>query len=334
MDDFIIITNSNEYYASSLISSNFPSELKEKALKYLYTSCGHNRIKTINKCIQSLNYKKDNVIGFGDDEKDALIYTNVEIKYYLVNNDNGYDSADIIREKIIEPKDVSFRNEFMYDIIEMKGRIYSGFNSRYFDDIVVYYCRYYNPNFGIRHHPIQQNKKEYGIIDSSEMADWRGGKTGYVKTHLLELFNNEYRDFNNLENAIFAKVPSHDEVVLKNDKPCNYILKEFNSRYGYIIYPDLLLKNRIVEQKHGSMGKARNCCDDYESTIINPNRNIKGKTIYLFDDIVTSGSTMMACVQRLYEAGAGHVVCFCIARTLPGLGYGLNHLDGEVIYGN
>ena len=42
---------------------------------------------------------------------------------------------------------------------------------------------------------------------------------------------------------------------------------------------------------------------------------IKDRTVYLFDDICTSGSTMLASSYILKKAGAREVVCFCIAHT-------------------
>jgi len=43
---------------------------------------------------------------------------------------------------------------------------------------------------------------------------------------------------------------------------------------------------------------------------------IKGKTVYLIDDVVTSGSTFAACARELKMAGARKVICMAIARNL------------------
>ncbi len=42
---------------------------------------------------------------------------------------------------------------------------------------------------------------------------------------------------------------------------------------------------------------------------------IRGKAIFLFDDVVTTGASMASCVSLLKKAGAAVVVCLCVAKT-------------------
>ena len=42
---------------------------------------------------------------------------------------------------------------------------------------------------------------------------------------------------------------------------------------------------------------------------------VRGKCVLLFDDIVTTGASMAACVKLLREAGARSVICFCLAQN-------------------
>jgi ATP-dependent DNA helicase RecQ len=42
---------------------------------------------------------------------------------------------------------------------------------------------------------------------------------------------------------------------------------------------------------------------------------IKDKTIYLFDDVITSGKTFVALANALREAGAKEVIGFFLAKT-------------------
>jgi len=44
---------------------------------------------------------------------------------------------------------------------------------------------------------------------------------------------------------------------------------------------------------------------------------IKGKTVLLCDDIITTGATLDECVKMLYLRGANTVICACVAKTLP-----------------
>lgn len=41
---------------------------------------------------------------------------------------------------------------------------------------------------------------------------------------------------------------------------------------------------------------------------------VRGKCVLLFDDVVTTGASMAACVNLLRKAGASAVICLCIAQ--------------------
>ena len=43
--------------------------------------------------------------------------------------------------------------------------------------------------------------------------------------------------------------------------------------------------------------------------------DVRGKTVFLVDDVVTSGATTAACTAALLEAGAERVMCACIAAA-------------------
>jgi predicted amidophosphoribosyltransferase len=44
-------------------------------------------------------------------------------------------------------------------------------------------------------------------------------------------------------------------------------------------------------------------------------RHLRGRTILLVDDVLTTGATVEACAQALHDAGAERVVAFALART-------------------
>lgn len=73
-------------------------------------------------------------------------------------------------------------------------------------------------------------------------------------------------------------------------------------------YAPLLYKTRADEFQHFKTASER------RKTVRglylhNKNYDVTGKTIILFDDIITTGSTMLACSSALLDAGAKHVDC-------------------------
>ena len=49
--------------------------------------------------------------------------------------------------------------------------------------------------------------------------------------------------------------------------------------------------------------------------VISSSEQIAGKYVFLYDDVVTTGASMTACVKLLRNAGARGIICFCIARN-------------------
>ncbi len=43
--------------------------------------------------------------------------------------------------------------------------------------------------------------------------------------------------------------------------------------------------------------------------------SVKGKTVLLYDDVVTTGASMAACVPLLQKAGAKAIVCLCLGQN-------------------
>lgn len=76
----------------------------------------------------------------------------------------------------------------------------------------------------------------------------------------------------------------------------------------------LIRKNEIDKLSHGGN---RSIHIHLESIEINgnPRNTVKGKTFILFDDVTTTGNSLLACAQKLEEAGAAEVVLLAIGKT-------------------
>ena len=67
-----------------------------------------------------------------------------------------------------------------------------------------------------------------------------------------------------------------------------------------------------IEQKTLTKAQRRENADN--SYVIRKNINIKGKSFFLVDDIITSGATMRACIEKLKQAGANDVLPVAYAK--------------------
>ena len=55
---------------------------------------------------------------------------------------------------------------------------------------------------------------------------------------------------------------------------------------------------------------------DYKNLQLDHHFDYRGKTIIIFDDVTTSGASMIAAKKLLYDAGAIDVYCIAIGKTV------------------
>lgn len=310
----LFITSSPEAYAKYLLRLHGLDGFE------CHCSCSTTKSKLIADFVKRRRSEVKNFIAFGDEEKDAQLYSQCDIPFYIVNKYYGYGTMQDLIASIIIPNKKDFRHEFMYDVIKKKYDL----DTEYFDDFIIYYCRYYDKTDYYGNCPAMPGRKIFERIKYSEFKD---KKAEYVRNHLRDLM---IYDYNNIgisipKNAVFAKVPGHDETSFKPNSPCSILIKELCRIYGQERdYSDFFRRNSAV-MNHDS---GRNIEDHVRTIVPITTKKIKGKTVYLFDDVGTSGTQMSVCIDKLYSAGAGHVVCFCIGRTCPGIGYSLNEIEG------
>lgn len=320
----VFVTNSGETYAKYLLNlyNDVFGELDYK----LYPNCSTCRIQIINDIIKRNEKTYNTIIAFGDDEKDALIYSIVGVKYYIVNNYYGYNDFDSLK-KDIEINRINFRNNYQYDIVKLKSRrsIFNEFGSKYFDDIVIYYKRYYDKNNSIKKTHSMKNAIE---LKKLTYKNFGCKKVEVTKKYAKKFVDEDYNDLVVSKDVVFAKVPGSKETKESNDSAMKYIIDALSEKYGINKnYNDLLLRKSSVETNHHNKNANRNIQKHLDTIYVT--RKIKGKIVYLFDDITSTGASMIACVEKLYEADAGHVVCFTLARTCNEDGYYFIELDGR-----
>lgn len=312
----LIVTNNNEDYSNAILSSH---EIISRFQTYpiLNNACYK---KTLSNFLKSHNNEYIDVYAFCSDEKDANVFSELELKFFIVNKASGYslNVNEII--KLLDNKKGFFRNNYLYDKkIITNNNFCSNFYSKYIDDIVVYYKHYNVTNNnedysyyskGSNNCPNQGKRKSLINFDQYEF-----GKKSKNQTIIrrLNYFASAFDDIDIDQNTVLTRPPSHDEIKYDSSKPMSKVISCIVDRHGSGINGCGILKRRYIveESKTGD----RSIYKHLKSIEIENVISIKGKTIYLIDDICTSGVSLIACTELLYRAGAGHVVCFCLART-------------------
>jgi len=77
---------------------------------------------------------------------------------------------------------------------------------------------------------------------------------------------------------------------------------------------DLIIRTEDTEKK--SLGGKRNVGNDLLTMRITDPIKCKDKSIVIFDDIITTGTTMKACADLLWGAGAAFVTCIVMGNTI------------------
>lgn len=85
---------------------------------------------------------------------------------------------------------------------------------------------------------------------------------------------------------------------------------------GYNIVDATCCLERVKSIQSAHHGGTRSAFLHKETIQLKDKELIKGKNVLLFDDIVTTGSSMSACCDILRQANPKSIVCFCLGRTV------------------
>lgn len=313
LENFNVLIVTSGYYAYSDALLNSHADFK-KYINFgvIRTSGKINSIKTF---LRQNNIQTSEVFCFGDDEKDAITYTDLGLKFYLVNKQEGYQSIEEILKKIDDSLN-NFRSVFLYDVKRIRNNKYcNGFSSNYFDDIVIYF-RNYNVTksldglFGGDRCPSEGNRQVLKKFDRFEFG--KSNKNDTIKSG-LNFFSSSLSSLEIEKDTILARVPGHDELTYNAQHPMSILIEKVILDHGCGINGCAIL-NRYKLSTESKTGD-RSIQKHFETIQVLRTIPLVGKTIYLFDDLFTSGTSIIACAELLYRAGAGRVICVCLART-------------------
>jgi adenine/guanine phosphoribosyltransferase-like PRPP-binding protein len=91
-----------------------------------------------------------------------------------------------------------------------------------------------------------------------------------------------------------------------------FVAQELARKFELKLNKQLLHRNKSITPVHTS--NIRNINQHLNSIEVDSEK-AQGKVFLLIDDVASTGNTIKACANKLYEAGAKDVICLTIART-------------------
>lgn len=131
-----------------------------------------------------------------------------------------------------------------------------------------------------------------------------------------KVLTNPYRGLSRLvsksdKSNVFCVVPSHAKNMVSPG--LLQLARNVSHEFNFKNKENLLSRTTTVDK--AASGGQRSIQIHLDSVVVVGQENVKGKTVYLFDDITTTGCSLLACKQLLLEAGAERVAMIALGRT-------------------
>ena len=119
------------------------------------------------------------------------------------------------------------------------------------------------------------------------------------------------------EDRLLVPVPLHRwRLWSRGFNQSALVARELSRRSGVASDPFVLARTRPTPSLKGMSGAQRHRAVA-GAFAVRQTEKVKGKTIVLVDDVMTSGSTARACARTLLRAGAARVELLAWARVIP-----------------
>lgn len=180
------------------------------------------------------------------------------------------------------------------------------------DGIIYYITKYYKKAIVEQHQGDRKYLDNYNaFIDGIKQGNYHRYSES-VKFHIfianfLKRFNGEW---------YICTAPGHEKSDNKSNGVYNILKNYVYLRKIFVLDNQILYRKSSVVKRASIKGnRAEYYDEDIETIGIGEHFNPKGKKIIIFDDITTSGGTLLACKQVLKDAGAESVICCAIGKT-------------------
>lgn len=140
----------------------------------------------------------------------------------------------------------------------------------------------------------------------------------YDKTHLAEYFSQllQSQMNNNTEYHMVIPIPMHRlKRLFRLYNPAQILAQSLGNRLSLPVRCDILSKTKLTKTQT-KLTKKQRIKNLRGSFKIHKAEHIKGKSIILVDDVITTGTTIELCAKLLRQAGAAEIHVCSIARTV------------------
>ncbi len=120
------------------------------------------------------------------------------------------------------------------------------------------------------------------------------------------------------DNAILVPVPLHPARLRErgyNQSEC--LAQGFASFSGHEIHNDILRRVKKTETQT-LLDHEERLLNVRNAFVFSGDKHLSGREVVLIDDVMTTGSTMSACVRALKDGGAGRITVSVLATPVPG----------------
>lgn len=180
-------------------------------------------------------------------------------------------------------------------------------------DDIYYFLNYYQWN-KVKDLPRDNQKR----VNSSRILNFKNGERDNF-AYFSKCFTSHINDFGN-EEWILCSIPGHAQTSASMNH-MDYFLKYMYLPNNMFPTVGLIIRGKAMLEKHGENYGSRTVQKDLDSFKIGNTRDIKGKNIIIFDDITTSGCSLVAARQFLKARGANKIVCIALGKTVEDYGY-------------
>jgi ComF family protein len=158
---------------------------------------------------------------------------------------------------------------------------------------------------------------QYGDNSSHLITSFKYSDKTHACKHFAQWMVRIGQEFINDADMI-APVPLHRKrLFMRRYNQSALLAKSISKQCGVPAYTSLLIRTKNTPPQAGLSSKQR-AINVRNAFKINPyyENKIIGKNIILVDDVITTGSTINACVRALKKAGAGEVNVLTLAMTV------------------